>query len=171
MSFENREPQSANEYYLKQIAENTSGGGGGSSLPEITSGDEGKVLTVVNESGTLAPKWESGGGGIFLVNIQQLDYEDPVSIDKTYSEIAQAKADGQVIFAQVYFYPVGEFIAGVLFDAYSNEFFANHVAFHIEQEDVGDGSVSEIPVPVYIRFGIRVENGETVAYINTYNTQ
>ena len=38
-----REPESANEYYLKQIAENS---GGGSSLPSVTSADEGKVLAV-----------------------------------------------------------------------------------------------------------------------------
>lgn len=45
----------------------SSGGGGGSSLPEVTSDDNGKVLTVVNGAWDKANA-SGGGGDVFVIN-------------------------------------------------------------------------------------------------------
>lgn len=65
--------------------------GSGSSLPEIQAGDEGKVLTVVDNSGTLEPQWAEASGGVptVVANLVEgvitvLDQADVISVIQNY---------------------------------------------------------------------------------------
>ena len=69
------------------------GGGGGSSLPDVTAADEGKVLTV-NSSGEWDAETPSGGGGAFLVGLTRDDVNNRMVADKTFQEIADAMGSG-----------------------------------------------------------------------------
>ena len=75
-------PENREEQYLDAIARN--GGGGSSSLPEVTSDDNGDVLTVVE--GAWAKAAPSGGGGVLVVHMD----DDTGALDKTWQEIADA---------------------------------------------------------------------------------
>ena len=65
--------------------------GGGSSLPAVTSEDNGDVLTVVEGAWDKASP--SGGGGNFVVTFTTEDYST-VTVDKTYAEIISAFNSG-----------------------------------------------------------------------------
>lgn len=73
------------------------GANGGSELPEVTSDDNGDVLTVVDgEWDKAAPS----GGGAFVVHATWGDTpetEDTCTLDKTWSEINSAAATGAVV--------------------------------------------------------------------------
>ena len=43
----------------------TLGGGGGSGLPSYTDADEGKVLGLAENDGSVVPSWVSGGGNAY----------------------------------------------------------------------------------------------------------
>jgi hypothetical protein len=79
-----------------------------SGLPEYTSADKGKVLTIVEgESGettVIVPKWEAAGGGIFKV---LADYSTG-ALDKNFREIDAAITGGllPVVFTQGASFPV-----------------------------------------------------------------
>lgn len=67
--------------------------GGGSSLPAVTSEDNGDVLTVVDgEWGKAAPS--GGGGDMLVVTITQDPISQEFSADKTLAEILAAKNNG-----------------------------------------------------------------------------
>lgn len=76
-------------------------GGGSSSLPEVTSEDNGDVLTVVEGAWTKA---EPSGGDIFFVTItgtgEQPDYYVYTS-DKTFEEIDEAYNSGKTVLQLV----------------------------------------------------------------------
>ena len=79
-------PVTRKEYFLQKAA---SEGGG---LPEYTSADKGKVLTV----GEGEPEWEAASG-FFIVNIGGTP-QAPTA-DKTYSEITAAVNAGKIPIA------------------------------------------------------------------------
>lgn len=86
----NFEPVTRIEKLLSEIAENTSGGGGGSGLPAVTSEDNGDVLTVVEgEWAKAAPS----GGGILWCTYSGDDITG-YGIDKSYNEIKTAIDNG-----------------------------------------------------------------------------
>ena len=64
---------------------------GGSSLPEVTSDDNGDVLTVVEgEWAKAAPS----GGGIYWVTLTPDDVEDTYTANKSYNDVAGAVESG-----------------------------------------------------------------------------
>ena len=65
--------------------------GGGSSLPAVTSEDNGDVLTVVEGAWDKA---SPSGGGNFVVNFSTQDYQT-FTADKTFAQIESAIASGQ----------------------------------------------------------------------------
>lgn len=69
----------------------SSSGGGGSSLPAVTSDDNGDVLTVVDGAWDKA---SPSGGGNFVVNFSTQDYKT-FTADKTFAQIKSAIASGQ----------------------------------------------------------------------------
>lgn len=77
------EPITREEHYLNQIVTNTAGGGGGggASLPEVTSEDNGNVLTVVE--GAWAKAAPSGGVLVCMVDAQN-------TLNHTWQEIHDA---------------------------------------------------------------------------------
>ena len=107
----NFEPVTRIEHLLNEIAENTSGGGGGAGLPAVTADDNGDVLTVVE--GEWAKAAPSGGGSdIFVVNFTQ-DENGVVSADKTVEEITTATAAGKTLVAKVYYYFIDRIVTTV----------------------------------------------------------
>lgn len=78
------EPITRTEQYLNQIVTNTAGGGGGggASLPEVTSEDNGDVLTVVDGAWAKA----APSGGVLVVGADM----QTGALDKTWQEIFDA---------------------------------------------------------------------------------
>lgn len=70
-------------------------GGSSGGLPEVTSADNGKVLTVVNGDWGVA---DAGGGDVLVVHITT---DDGYAVDKTFTEISNAVSAGKAVFAQV----------------------------------------------------------------------
>ena len=98
----NFEPVTRIEKLLSEIEENTRSGGG-SSLPAVTSDDNGNVLTVVE--GEWAKAAPSGGGSdIFVVHFEVTWDEGTqsavVTCDKTAAEIAAAGDAGKLIIGK-----------------------------------------------------------------------
>lgn len=70
---------------------------GGSSLPDVTSADNGKVLTVVEGEWN---KGEAGGSDIFVVNIALNEETGTFTSDKTYSEMEAAYNSNKIIICK-----------------------------------------------------------------------
>ena len=68
---------------------------GGSSLPEVTSDDNGDVLTVVE--GEWAKAAPSGGGGIYWVTLTYDGATDTYTANKSYNDILTALDNGQMV--------------------------------------------------------------------------
>lgn len=85
--------------YVANIIANSSGGGGGSGLPDVTAEDNGKFLGVENA------EWKAlaapgGNDDVFVVTIEKTDWPvEGISSDKTYSEIKAAYDNGKLILA------------------------------------------------------------------------
>lgn len=69
-----------------------SGGGGGSSLPTVTSDDNGDVLTVVEG------EWDKAApsGGVFVTTPTYDALTETLTLDKTWQEIATAYESGKI---------------------------------------------------------------------------
>lgn len=81
---------------VAQAIENS--GGGGSSLPAVTSEDDGDVLTVVNGAWNKATP--SGGGGVLTVQVTQTEADSTyATADKTYAEVMAAIQSGKQVYA------------------------------------------------------------------------
>lgn len=75
------------EWYQEMI--DAIGEGGGSGLPEVTSADNGKVLTVENGAWT-------ADSNLFVVTLSG----SPLKSDKTYAEIVAAVDEGRTVIAE-----------------------------------------------------------------------
>ena len=73
--------------YIEDVA----GGGGGSSLPSVTSDDNGKVLTVVEGEWDKA---EASGGGDFNITMTYDNDAERYQLNKTWKEIKDAFVAG-----------------------------------------------------------------------------
>lgn len=78
---------------IQALAQKT-GGGSGSSLPAVTSDDNGKLLTVVEGAWDKADP-SGGGAGIFKVTITANDSD--ITANKTFAEIAAAINNGSIV--------------------------------------------------------------------------
>lgn len=90
-------PVTRTEQYLDAIARGV--GGGGSSLPAVTSDDNGDVLTVVNGAWDKAAP---GGGGGYTIQAE-ISYDDTtheytVSTEATFADIKSAVESGKPCF-------------------------------------------------------------------------
>ena len=105
---------------------------GGSSLPEVTSEDNGKVLTVVD--GTWNKAEASGGdagpgaaNGVFVIRTTDYDSDEGLweTVDKTYAEVLEAIKKGQL---PVIYVADGNLVDNVLYyhgnNYYHIDFFA-----------------------------------------------
>lgn len=86
------------------------GEGGDSSLPDVSSTDNGKVLGVVNGEWDKMTAPSGGDGDVFVISLlHTLDYEDPnnpvdvYTSDKTDEEIVSAFGDGKNVFVRYQF--------------------------------------------------------------------
>lgn len=69
-----------------------------SGLPSYTDADEGKVLGLSEDNGTVAPAWVNGGGGILRVGIT---YDgETYDIDKTWAEVTDAIENDKLIILE-----------------------------------------------------------------------
>ena len=72
-------------------------GGGSSSLPEVTSEDNGDVLTVVEGAWAKA----KNEGNIFIVTFTETDEQSNYVSDKTFEEIEEAYNNGKIILCNI----------------------------------------------------------------------
>lgn len=113
-----------------------SGGGGGSSLPAVTSEDNGDVLTVVNGAWNKATP---SGGGVLIVQVTQTEADSTsATADKTYAEVMAAIQSGKQVYA-VFNHHEGSSqyptFNTLTLSAYNNE------AISFYQADIGDDVV------------------------------
>lgn len=130
---------------LDGIAEAISaGGGGGSSLPEVNSGDNGKVLTVVN--GAWDKATASGGGEqLCIVNISITIDEETGTItsqecDKTYEQVLSDFNAGKLI---VFKCDAVEFCEFARLSTNDNGFSAYHIEWMINANDPQNAHIDE----------------------------
>lgn len=79
------------EHFIAQ-----SGSGGGGSLPEYTDADAGKVLGLLDQSGTISPTWVPGGLNVTI------SYDDgDFVMNSTYANIVAAVNSGVNVVVNV----------------------------------------------------------------------
>lgn len=88
----------SNDEKLKWLYNGVKNGGGGSDLPEVTSDDNGDVLTVVEGAWAKATP---SGGGVFQITDTYDSGEDTHTLNKTWQEIYTAFTSGYTCYVIV----------------------------------------------------------------------
>ena len=151
---------------LWEIAQ--SSGGGGSSLPAVTSEDNGDVLTV--EDGAWA-KAAPSGGGQFIITVTANEAETELSVDKTYQEIVSAFAEGKTFYL-IYtdsLYEV-QFAAPYAYESYDT-YYIGGVNIDIEAVSEDEADICFLKIQVIANSSNGVTAYREVSYVSgTYSS-
>lgn len=89
------------EYFMNILKENIGGGGGGSSLPEVTSEDNGDVLQVIEGAWGKGPAPAADNDYIISANLVQGSGALSISSEITISDIIAANTAGKNIKLEI----------------------------------------------------------------------